>query len=174
MFIIRIILCVLFIGSITYGTESLLPQEQTVLLPFASNLNADRAFVDIPITNPSLIKRANSFEIDFECDHPEAIGSLTFYFRSGNGWYSYAVTAKEYFSNGNNRFHAEISRSQNFHTEGTPKPLNQSDMMRFSAWRGASQNATIKLQKIQIVPYSILAVLSGSKEESSYGNSLVV
>jgi hypothetical protein len=63
MFIIRIILCVLFIGSITYGTESFLPQEQTVLLPFASNLNADRALVDIPITNPSLIKRANSFEI---------------------------------------------------------------------------------------------------------------
>ncbi|MDR1270773.1 MAG: family 10 glycosylhydrolase [Planctomycetaceae bacterium] len=173
MFIFRIILCVLFIGSMTYGAESFLPQEKTISLPFASDLNADRAYIDIPITNPLLIRQADSFEMDFECDQPDAIGNLTLYFRSGNGWYSYAVTPKEDFSVGTRQFHAEVLRSRNFHTEGTPEPLDKADVIRFSVWRGAPHNATIKLRNIQIVPYSILAVVSDSKEEFSYGNSLV-
>jgi uncharacterized lipoprotein YddW (UPF0748 family) len=131
-----------------FDEKSLLPKEQTLFLPFASLPNEPRRSIDIPIADSSVIEKADVIEIDFECDKPEAVGGIAFYFHSGNGWYIYGVPRSDDESQGNKRFHSQFP-IKNFGTEGKPDALNKSDKLRFAVGRGESVDATIKLQSIK-------------------------
>jgi uncharacterized lipoprotein YddW (UPF0748 family) len=166
----------LFCSAVCSG-ESILSGERTIVLPFASDPKTDRGFVDIPLAEKGIVHLAAGFKIDFECNRSDTIGNIVFYLHSKNGWYAYDFEPKKVFSETTKQFHySGIISARPFRTEGKPEGFENVDTIRFSIWRpnqNVTQDATVKLQNIQIVPYSIYALLSESKEEIGTVNSFI-
>ena len=160
-------------GAAFCSADSLLPKEVTFPLPFASDLKTDRAYIDIPITDKSIIGKSSQIEIIFECDNPRAVGSTSFYLQSGKGWYSYSLRNMEYESKGKNYFRMVVNPAVDYRTEGTPGKIADADTIRFGMWRGASIDATVKLLSIRAVPNQILTVVSERGENNSFAKSFL-
>lgn len=172
----RFLVCVLFFlfAGIVGAGESLLSKPTEFALPFASKPDSDRGYVDITLPKTARIADSSTFRVDFECTEPEAVGSMTFYLRSGNGWYSYSLPIPDELSRTNKRVQMEFSLSAlNGQTEDAPGPLDEADTIRFSIWRGASKDATVKLYDIRPVPFSIVALIDDEQEGRQYGTQLL-
>ena len=63
-------------------------------LPFASNEEAHRACLDVPIKQDC--SSYASYELIVKVDKMEAIGYTTLYFHSGDGWYGMTGDSKRY------------------------------------------------------------------------------
>ncbi len=77
----------------------------------------------------------DGFRFLFYCEDPSPVAWFTFYFRSGAGWY--AAT----FGGGASSSWQKIAiRKENTRIEGQPAGWANVDMIRISAWRGASED----------------------------------
>ena len=160
-------------GAASCNGDSLLPKEITFPLPFASDLEAERGYVDIPITEKSLIGKSSQIEITFECDDPKAAGSISFYLRSGKGWYSYSPVQIGDESKGTKHFQVAVNPTAGYLIEGSPGNIADADIIRFGMWRGASVDATVKLSSIRVVPFQILTIISEDSESTINAKSLI-
>jgi uncharacterized lipoprotein YddW (UPF0748 family) len=151
-------------GAAVCDADSLLPKEITFQLAFASNTKTDRGYVDVPITDKSIIGKSNFIEITFECDNPKAVGALSFYLHSGKGWYTFSPESTGDESKGGNRFIVTVNRSKDFRIEDTPAQIEDADVFRFAIWRGASVDASVKLLSVRTIPFQVFVVKTETKE----------
>jgi uncharacterized lipoprotein YddW (UPF0748 family) len=107
---------------------------------------ANRAYWDHAVS--ANLADATCLELDLACDHPAALHSLTIYLKSGKGLYVGAASLT-----GAGRQRVILPRSA-FTAEDRPAGWQQIEGIRFSPWRGQSND-------VRIVLYSICARLGG-------------
>lgn len=107
-------------------------------VPFADG--RDRAYWDHEGTWD--LSSASGFVLDIDCPDPQAMRSLSLYFRSGNGWY---IWNQPLSSAGRQSIY--LARSD-FSTEGNPSGWDAVDMVRLSPWRGAAITTTLTLHHL--------------------------
>lgn len=93
-----------------------------------------------------------SFRLDLACDRPEAIRSLSLYFKSGNGWYAAfkPITTFGYTS--------LIFQRSDFDAEDDPAGWNRITGIRISPWKGADQATSIQLFGLRAVNAPLVLV----------------
>lgn len=79
----------------------------------------------------------SGFELELTCNKPQAMRSLSIYFRSGLGWY---IWNQPLPAAGRQRI--QLPKSQ-FSTEGQPSGWDKIDKIRFSPWKGKAINTSI-------------------------------
>lgn len=85
------------------------------------------------------LSKCSGFELDVTCEQPQAMRSLSIYFRSGSGWY---IWNQPLSSAGRQKI--QLQKSQ-FSTEGNPSGWENIDKIRISPWRGKSLDASLIL-----------------------------
>jgi uncharacterized lipoprotein YddW (UPF0748 family) len=126
--------------------------------PFATQSKLRRVVVDRRVQLD--LNASGGFELEAAIDDPQSIGSLTLYFRSGDGWYSASspVAAKGWQTF---RF-AKTS----FGTEGTPAGWGKIDGIRLAFWRapGAEvRDSAVRVRRLAATWQPIVFVLPGKK-----------
>ena len=128
-------------------------------LPFASNEEANRACLDVPIKQDC--SPYASYELIVKVDKMEAIGYTTLYFHSGDGWYGMTGDSKRY-SDGRLVVRFNIGEVR---PEGSPGTLAEVDSVRLAFWRGASVDATVEFVSFKAIR-SDFAILDGYPTDS--------
>ncbi|MGI6401546.1 MAG: glycoside hydrolase family 10 protein [Thermoguttaceae bacterium] len=128
--------------------------KNTAELPFKSQPNADRGYLDLPFT----VDCTNyfTFELIAEVDNPAAVGSITLYFHSGNGWYN--LTGNPTLSSTGRV--AVMFSMKGARTEGAPDALDKIDTVRFAIWRGGDVDGTVTFKSFKALRCNF-AVLDG-------------
>ncbi len=101
---------------------------------------------------------SDRFQIDISCPDPEAIRTLSLYFRSGYGWYQAPLQLHR-----SGRQTLSFSKDD-FRTEGSPAGWDRIDMVRISPWRGAARETTLTVHQLREVRGGAL-VLRASRPE---------
>ncbi|GAB6164306.1 hypothetical protein JCM19992_03060 [Thermostilla marina] len=92
------------------------------------------------------------FVLELETDAPAAIGYVSLYFRSGDGWYA---GSGKIASSGRNTL---VFPKVDFRVEGTPAGWNRIDGIRLSFWKGKPEDGEVVLRRL-IARYHDVAVL---------------
>jgi len=108
-----------------------------IQLPFAADSQRARSVHDRAVRLD--LSSAGVFLLELAVDHPEAVGSVSLYFRSGQGWYAGSGRVTD-----SRRSVLQFPKSQ-FRTEGTPAGWNQVDGIRIAFWRGGDVDASARL-----------------------------
>lgn len=128
--------------------------------PFASDPRLPRTVIDRRVKLD--LAAAGAFTLEVASEAPEGIAYLTFYFRSGNGWY--AATG----SVGGNGWQTLRFDKDSFGTEGRPTGWHQIDAIRISAWRGAPKDTSLSVRRLKVIRHDVaLVVADGSDEKLS-------
>lgn len=121
-----------------------------VALPF-SDTKLERTIHD---RNLSLdLASPGGFVLDLAVDDPEAVGQISLYFRSGNGWYSAGAGLVK-----QGRQTLSFSKAS-FHTEGNPAGWKKIDGVRISAWRGTNKDARLRLYRLAALRHEVALVI---------------
>ena len=139
-------------------------------LPFASQPELGRSVLDcdlrdawrkLPKKDQTLdATQVDAFQLTFATEDAAAIGSVTLYLRSGNGWYGMSphqtgvshpggITVLT-FSPGDCRI------------EGTPAGPDRIDGFRLAFWRGTARDSGVRLMSLRAMRYPILIVESSA------------
>ncbi len=126
-------------------------------LPFASKPEQSRAFHDVKKDWGQSADQADRFTFSFSTPNPEAIGSITLYFHSKDGWYAQGasipqmpVYVKTFF--GEHRSHYTVTFHKNrFTTEGKPGTWSNVDTIRFAFWRGKAVDSEVRIHSLAAV-----------------------
>ena len=119
--------------------------------PFAKQADLPRTTLDRTVSLD--LSAVGEFELELAAGDPRAVGQLSLYFRSGDGWYSGSgglATA------GWQTLH--FSKAA-FRTEGQPAGWHHIDGIRISVWRGQAQDATIRLRRLAAVWHDVALVI---------------
>jgi len=124
-------------------------------LPFATDKNLDRVYEDFALKID--VTAFDQFQLTFDAPSPDAMGSITLYFRSGNGWYSIATPP---VTTGQQTIVFDKSQSM---SEGSPAGFDKVDTIRVSFWRcfgdgDMAVDSSVKLEKLEASTHSILLV----------------
>lgn len=126
--------------------------------PFATNAKltrtvADRA-VKLDLAGPG------EFAIEVWASAPESVGSVSLYFRSGDGWYagSADLRSKDW----------QVLRfsKASFRTEGTPAGWNQIDGIRLAFWRGSAKDGTVRIARLTATWRDVALVVPAESEKA--------
>lgn len=91
------------------------------------------------------LSQAEGIEFELRCDDPAAVSSFSFYFQSGDGWYSIAFTPP------NPRDWTTITlRKDGARVEGKPLGWNQVTGLRLAAWRGDDLNTNLYIRNVRL------------------------
>jgi len=85
---------------------------------------------------------STGFELDLSCDEPQAMRSLSLYFRSGTGWY---IWNQPLSAAGRQKL--ILSKGQ-FSIEGTPAGWDKIDKVRVSPWKGRDVNTELTFYRL--------------------------
>jgi uncharacterized lipoprotein YddW (UPF0748 family) len=100
--------------------------------------------------------RATGFTLTLRADHPEAMRSLTIYFRSGNGWYVWGGTLP---AAGEQTLRIDKAAC---HVEGKPAGWSAIDRIRISPWKGRALDTHLVLRRFTAVRDRIFLVEAGA------------
>jgi len=143
-----------FINSAAFGDELICSKEMVISLPFASQPETKSCDIEIPIADSSILGKVSEFEIEFECDKPDAVQYVTIHFHSGNGSYKSDIWRFPPLpdkSQGNNIFQLKNITYKNFTRKGTPNAWNQADKIQITIWQGKPIDTTFKVRKIFVI-----------------------
>lgn len=145
-----------------YFDEFLLFDEKIKFLelPFASNEELNRAYIDIPISQDC--SHYASYELTVKVDKLEAVGFTSLYFHSGDGWYGMTGDSKRY-ADGRLVIRFNIGEAR---PEGFPGSLAEVDKLRLAFWHGASVDAALEFVSFKAIR-GHFAILDGYKTDSS-------
>jgi len=102
------------------------------------------------------LSRAARIEFDLCVDRPEAIGSFTLYFISGNGCYRGSTDV------GETGWHRVRLNKASFKPEGTPGGWDTVTGVRFSPWKAAAVDATCRIDNFEARTGGGVAVVIGT------------
>jgi len=88
------------------------------------------------------LSTCTGFELDIACAEPQAMRSLSIYFRSGNGWY---IWNQPLSAAGRQKL---ILQKDQFSVEGTPAGWNNIDKIRISPWKGQARDTEMTLYRL--------------------------
>ncbi|HBA84515.1 MAG TPA: hypothetical protein DCZ95_10515 [Verrucomicrobia bacterium] len=94
----------------------------------------------------------SSFELSLTCDRPEALRSLSIYFKSGNGWYIWNKPLKKA-----GRQTLSLLKGD-FETEDQPAGWDRIDGIRISPWKGQAVDTRMILHSLFARRDSLLLV----------------
>lgn len=114
------------------------PGGVTFPCPFDGGI--DRVYWDRAVTLN--LERYTSLELDLTCDHPEALRSLTIYFKSGEGWYVWGQPLRRAGRQSISLLKEDASR------EGRPAGWHKIEAIRVSPWRGVPVAASLTLHAL--------------------------
>lgn len=156
----------LTLGSpLLYAGENLIENEKSLPLPFASQPNLSRGYIDLPVSNPEAVGKADAFSLEMQCDHPEVIGSFTLYFQSGKGWYAHSLRKPVHLAGNPNAFQLLAVRDH-FIQEDNPGPWEKAHTVRISAWRGTNKDGELRIKSLRAKFFSILTVIPKAKGDA--------
>ena len=147
-------------ACLLFSTASAEEWKEALQLPFGSNSQVPRASFDIRKNFD--LSATDEIHITFSVDHPEAVGSVVLYFRSGGGWYKMYGNVEK--AGVQTLVFPLSSRS----TEDTPAGLDKIDLLRLSFWRGKNVDATVELHGWELTSYPIVA-LNTTESRSEHG-----
>ncbi len=130
-----------------------------IRLPFAADAQRARSVHDRDVRLD--LSSAGVFLLEAAVDHPEAVGSVSLYFRSGQGWYagSGRVTQSQ-------RSVLRFPKSQ-FRTEGDPAGWNQVEGIRIAFWRGRDVDASARLFSLTARRHDIALLVPSQKRHGT-------
>ncbi|MBP7829701.1 MAG: family 10 glycosylhydrolase [Kiritimatiellae bacterium] len=114
------------------------PGGVTFPCPFDGEI--DRVYWDRAVTLN--LERYTSLELDLTCDRPEALRSLTIYFKSGEGWYVWGQPLRRAGRQSISLIKEQAS------AEGRPAGWHKIEAIRVSPWRGAPVGASLTLHAL--------------------------
>ncbi len=122
-----------------------------VFLPFAKDGLLPRSIHDRDVTLD--LTAFGAFVLHLATDHPDAVGHVSLYFRSGEGWYSGSAALDQ-----RGRQTLRFSKAS-FRTEGKPAGWHKIDGIRISFWRGTAKDARIRLERLAAVWHDVALVV---------------
>lgn len=125
-------------------------------LPFASDKKIDRVCFDANVNLD--LSALETPLLGVTVENPKAVGSITLYFRSGDGWYSMGRKASGPM-NPNRPVQLVFSISE-ARTEGKPAGLDKIDGIRIAFWRGNDVDSRVRLNSFQVQEYGFLSVVA--------------
>jgi len=149
-----------FVLCLILSTASAEEWKENLKLPFGTDSQVPRASFDIRKNFD--LSATDEVHITLSVDHPEAVGSVVLYFRSGGGWYRMNGVVQK--AGQQTLVFALASRN----TEETPAGLDKIDQLRLSFWRGKNVDATVELHGWELVSYPI-AVLNPTESRTETG-----
>ena len=127
------------------------PDGLKILAPFAAQPGLRRIVVDRDVHLD--LSAPGEFTLEVATDAPGALAELTFYFRSGDGWYTArGLLRKQAWQT------LRFSKTA-FRTEGTPAGWHRIDGVRIAAWRGRAENAWIAVRRLAAVSHDVALVI---------------
>ena len=88
------------------------------------------------------LSASTGFELDIACPEPEAMRSLSLYFRSGSGWY---IWSQPLSAAGRQKL---ILPKTQFSVEGSPAGWDAIDTIRISPWKGQARDTELTLHRL--------------------------
>jgi uncharacterized lipoprotein YddW (UPF0748 family) len=122
----------------------------TVSLPFASSPRLGRSVMDRAAALD--LSGEGEFRLDVATDAVDALGQVTLYFRSGDGWYGSGESLVK--SGWQTLRFAKAS----FRPEGKPAGWNQISGIRIAFWRGEARDAAVRVRNL-VAQWSNIALI---------------
>ena len=128
--------------------------------PFATQPELGRVYIDRKVNLD--FAAVGEFTLDVLSSSPEATGSISLYFHSGDGWYS----------GGSGLAHKgwntlRFSKAS-FGIEGSPAGWHKVDTIRIGAWRGPAVDYTIRLDRLTAAQHDVALIIPGGDEHQEY------
>ncbi|MBN2308193.1 MAG: family 10 glycosylhydrolase [Candidatus Hydrogenedentes bacterium] len=101
------------------------------------------------------LSTANGIRFRFYCPDPSPVSTFNVYFRSGAGWYGAIFTGA-----GDDGWSTVSVTKPDTWTEDKPSGWSAIDRIRFSGWRGASQNAEFYVADLGLITADAAVVLA--------------
>ena len=108
--------------------------------PFADKPEMERTIIDRDVELD--LAAAGELTIDVAAEHPEAVGHVNLYFRSGGGWYAAGTGLVK------TGWQTLRYSKAAFNIEGKPAGWHKIDGIRISIWRGQAVNSRIRLKRL--------------------------
>ena len=130
--------------------------------PFGSNPKLERTILDRRVKLD--LASAGEFTLAVAADRPEAVGHVTLYFHSPNGWYgaSAGLTTTGWQT-------LRFSKAS-FTIEDKPAGWHKIDNIRISIWRGQAVDATCRLANLTARWNDVALILPGPSDKQSAGD----
>jgi uncharacterized lipoprotein YddW (UPF0748 family) len=141
-----------------------------VALPFAARPDLERVTIDRKVRLD--LTGRKEFTLDVEPGDRTAVGEVTLYFKSDDGWYGCGAWLR--------RPGAQTLRfvKASFHSEGRPAGWAHVDGIRIAVWRGTGENSSLRLSRLaawqgraQIAePATAIRVIDPAQEGRAFWN----
>jgi len=130
-------------------------------VPFASQPKLERTIIDRKLAVDLSVP--GEFVLEIAAPAADKLGSLSLYFKSGDGWYAAgAGLAKK-------DWHAVRFSKASFRPEGKPAGWHKIDGVRISIWRGPAVDTAVRLRRLAAVWHDVALVLPSSGPKPARG-----
>jgi len=123
--------------------------------PFASQPKLERTILDRQVKLD--LAAPGEFTLEITADQPEAVGQVSLYFRSGEGWYAAGTGLVK-----KGRQTLRFSKAS-FRVEGKPAGWQKIDGIRISVWRGGARDSTIRLARLAARWHDVALVVPAAR-----------
>jgi uncharacterized lipoprotein YddW (UPF0748 family) len=130
-----------------------------LLAPFAADARLPRTVLDRRVSLD--LADAGQFTLTVRAADPQAVGQVSLYFRSGEGWYSGGAEL------GKPGWQTLEFPKSSFHTEGQPAGWQKIDGLRISFWRKEAKDSVIHLRGLAAGWHDVALVVPSSREHDA-------
>ena len=128
-----------------------------LVAPFAADARLPRTVLD---RRASLdLANEGQFTLVLRAAEPQAVGQVSLYFRSGDGWYAAGASL------GKPGWQTLEFPKSSFRIEGQPAGWRKIDGIRISFWRGQAKDSTILLRQLAAGWHDVALVLPSAREQ---------
>lgn len=128
--------------------------------PFQADPKLERTILDRNVKLDLAVP--GQFTLELKAEDPEAVGSVSVYFRSGKGWYS---GGQGLAKKGWQRL---VFSKAAFHVEGEPAGWHKVDGVRISVWRGQSKDSSVRLGQLAATWNDVALVIPAAHAYKDY------
>lgn len=128
------------------------------LAPFAAQAELERTTLDRRVDLD--LSSVGEFTLEMAADDPRAVGHVSLYFRSGEGWYAGSGGLVK-----SGRQKLRFSKAA-FRVEGRPAGWHKIDGVRISIWRGQAVDSKVRLGRLAAVWNDVALVVPAAAQQS--------
>jgi uncharacterized lipoprotein YddW (UPF0748 family) len=136
--------------EVTAARDASRPAVQLVV-PFAADARLPRTVLDRRVSLD--LASAGRFALTLRAAEPQAVGYVSLYFRSGEGWYSAGAGVEK------SGWQTIEFLKSSFNVEERPAGWQKIDGIRISFWRGQAKDSTISLRRLAAGWHDVAVVL---------------